>query len=114
MRRRKQREASDERILGSGDFVEQVIQEADENFRKITLARKKRNEVETLIDKVCRAEGISRKELQGGGRRGAVSGVRSRLALEMVREYGFSLAETARRLGVSTSGIAKLLLRRNQ
>lgn len=32
MRRRSLREASDERILGSGDFVERVIQEADENF----------------------------------------------------------------------------------
>lgn len=48
MRGGRQREASDEQILGSGDFVERVMQEADENFRKMTLARRKRREVEDI------------------------------------------------------------------
>lgn len=114
MRRRTLREASDERILGSGDFVERVIQEADENLRRIVQARRRRQEIASLIDKICEREGVSRKELQAGGRRGSVSNVRSCLAIEMVQEYGFSLAETARQLGVSTSGILKLPPRKNK
>jgi REP element-mobilizing transposase RayT len=112
MRRRNLREASDERILGSGDFVERVIQEAEEQFQRMMPARKRKQEMTGLINKMCEKEGISRKELQSGGRRGPLSMVRARLALEMVRDRGFSLAETARQLGVSTSGIYKLLLRR--
>ncbi len=114
MRRRNRREVSDERILGSGNFVEQVIQEADKNFQRMVQARKMKQETNTLINKACEKKGITVKELQSGGRRGSVSSVRFRLALEMVQNHGFSLAEAARQLGVSTSGISKLLLRKNQ
>lgn len=51
----------------------------------------------------------------GGIRKtGPTRTVKSFSKLEMVREYGSSLAETARRLGVSTSGIAELLLRNDR
>ena len=44
-------------------------------------------------------------------RRGRIAAVRSRLALHLVTQLGFSLAESARQLGVSTSGIAKAIAR---
>jgi len=37
--------------------------------------------------------------------------LRKKLACQFVREYGFSLAETARQLGVSTSAVARMLER---
>ena len=33
------------------------------------------------------------------------------VALKLINEYGVSLAETARRLGISTSGVAQILRR---
>lgn len=114
MRRRKQCESSDERILGSGEFVERVIQEADKNFERMIGARKKQQEVLKHLQAFCEREGISMIELQSGGRRGRISEIRSHLAVTMVREYGLSLAETARQLGVSTAGISKILMRDGQ
>ncbi len=113
MRRRKQTEAFDERILGSGVFVEQIIQEADKKFTRMIQARQKSKESSRHIQMSCEKAGISMIELQAGSRRVCISSVRSRLAVEMVQEYGLSLAETARQLGISTTGIAKLLMRKN-
>ena len=49
-----------------------------------------------------------------GGRRRRLSAVRARLAVRLVTQLGLSLAEAARPLGVSTSGIAKVLARAEQ
>ncbi len=49
--------------------------------------------------------------LRSGSRRKPLPGMRKKLAVKLVNEHGFSLAETARQLGVSTSGIAQMLRR---
>ena len=41
-----------------------------------------------------------------------VTQVRSQLAEELVKEYGLSLAETARQLGVTTAAIANAIRRK--
>jgi putative transposase len=38
--------------------------------------------------------------------------LRRAISLKLINEYGVSLAETARRLGISTSGVAQILRRR--
>ena len=45
------------------------------------------------------------------GRLRRIVGVRSQLTVHPVTQPGLSLADAARRLGVSTSGIAKILAR---
>jgi putative transposase len=37
--------------------------------------------------------------------------LRRSIALKLINEYGVSLAETARQLGISTSGVAQILRR---
>jgi hypothetical protein len=49
--------------------------------------------------------------LQSGSRRPPLPKLRRAIALKPVNEYGLSLAETARRLGISTSGVAQILRR---
>ncbi|HEA68161.1 MAG TPA: hypothetical protein ENI07_15250, partial [Desulfobacterales bacterium] len=44
-------------------------------------------------------------------RRPPLPKLRRAIALKLVNEYGLSLAETARRLGISTSGVAQILRR---
>jgi putative transposase len=46
-----------------------------------------------------------------GSRRHRVAAVRSTLAVHLVMQLGLSLADVARQLGVSTSGIAKAVAR---
>ena len=111
MRRRNERELSDERILGGGDFVEQIVKEADENFKKHLLSNKRRREVDRIMKGTCDKEGIHIKELKSGNRRRCIAQVRSHIAHKMVEDYGLTLAETARQLGVSTSAISKILQR---
>jgi len=112
MRKRKVRELSDERILGPGDFVERIIEDAERSFQRSFRNNLSVNDLETLILKSCKKSGIHINELRSGGRRQKVSGVRSRLAVDLVRHHGISLAETARHLGVSTPAIWNLLMRK--
>lgn len=102
---------ADERILGSGDFVERVIREADERLKRQVQAGESREKVEQFIQGVCDRERINAKELRAGSRREHISRVRSRVAVELVENYGIPLAEVARELGVSTSAISKILTR---
>ena len=63
-------------------------------------------------ERVCRQAGVSARELQAGSRRRSVSKIRALLAQRLVAEFGLSLAEVARQLGVSLSAIAKSLQNR--
>ena len=112
MRKRKVHELYDERILGPGNFVERIIGEAEDNFQRSFKNNLSAKNIETLILKACMASDIHSEELRSGSRRGAVSGIRSRLAIDLVQKHGLSLAETARHLGVSTPAISNLLRRK--
>ena len=63
--------------------------------------------VAEAIERVCRQAGVSARELQAGSRRRPVSKIRALLAQRLVSEFGLSLAEVARQLGVSLSAIAE-------
>jgi predicted transcriptional regulator len=54
---------------------------------------------------------INPEEIGGGGRRRQLSAFRRDLAVEVVQTYGLPLADAARLLGISPSGIAKILRR---
>ena len=56
-------------------------------------------------------ENVSVNALKSESRRRKITIVRSQLAKELVEEWGLSLTETSRHLGVSPSAIAKTLYR---
>ncbi len=114
MRRCGDRELSDDRILGSGEFVERVIYEAEAKIKYQLPVKEDHQKIEEFIAQMCKSENVSIVELKAGGRRREVSGVRARIALNLVKSHGLSLAEVARRVGVSTSGISKILKRARQ
>lgn len=111
LRRNKEGVLSDERILGCGNFVERVIGEADERLKYQLPTDERRKMAEKLIEDVCKRERINVRELRAGSRRGQISQVRLKLASQLVEHQGFPLAEVARQLGISTSGISKALER---
>jgi REP element-mobilizing transposase RayT len=112
LRRSQEEVLSDERILGSGEFVERLLGEADEKMKQRLRGDALRQRAEDVIRKVCKKERVNEEELKSGGRRGSISKVRSILASELTEEYGVPLAEAGRLLGVSTSAVSKMLSRR--
>lgn len=112
MRRRGERKLTDERILGSSDFVINVLNESDKQVKKSFTPEYKANTINDVIERICKKEGINVRELQSGGRRKAVSKARVLIALELVQEHGVSFSEVARNVGVTTPAIFNILNKR--
>jgi len=102
----------DSRILGSGDFVQTVMQDAKEVIARQVRKRETKT-IEEMIGWMCRESGISEKELRCGSQRRRVSKVRGEIACKLSREMGIPMAEIARRLGVGASAIAMAIRRRD-
>jgi predicted HTH domain antitoxin len=111
MRRAGEHELSDDRILGGGEFVERIIKEAEEKIRFQLPVSEELQKIDELMTKICKDERVSIEELKAGSRRKEVREVRKRIAIELVKRHGVALAEVARRAGVSTSGVSKILKR---
>ena len=99
----------DERILGGTDFVKAVLDEAEEEVRRqvgdgeiIELAQRD-------IEQSCAEAKLSLRQFHSGSRMKPVPEIRKKLAIRFVQEYGLSLAETARQLGVTTSAVYQIL-----
>jgi len=101
-------EVSDDRILGSGEFVRNVLEHAEECLDgvlkkedRLALARKE-------IESLCHEAGVSLGQLRSGGRYGELSKMRLRLVERLVDGWGLTLAETAREIGVSISAVHQI------
>ncbi len=114
LRRKGEKETSDERILGRGDFVDKVLQEAEEQQLRQLKLRRKGIRVEDIMQEECRKWKVSEQELRKGGRRGRVSGARAAIACRCKDQLGVSGAEIARHLGVNTSSINRALARMDE
>lgn len=112
MRQSGEEEKGDERILGSGEFVEQLLVEAEEKIKRQLPSREMEKRARKIIEETCTREKVSREALASGSRRGQFPKVRARLAEILTEEIGLSLAGCARQLGVTTPAVAQMLRRR--
>jgi len=111
MRGKGRKEESDERILGDGAFVQEILREAEEKqIRQIKLRRKGRTIADILCEE-CRKSSVSGEELRQGSRRPRVCEARLAIARRSREELGLSGAEIARHVGVNTSSINRALAR---
>ena len=69
-----------------------------------------RIDIEALAEKVSEKYNVSIGELRSGGRRKAVVQARRAMSWISVRELGYSGADVARYLGVTTSCVTRLVL----
>jgi putative transposase len=106
LRKKGESESYDERILGDGDFVQTILEEADQKLARQIRARKKAGSLSRIIKNHCRETGVNEIELKSGSRRRAVSELRRRLCFYLYRELGIPMAEIARHVGVGTTGVA--------
>ena len=105
---------SDARILGGGDFVADILKGADRKATRFLPAKNREAVIGGVIQKICREEGVGERELCLGGRARKVSQVRAMIASHLRLEYGISMAEIARHVGVCTSAVANLLRKKER
>jgi REP-associated tyrosine transposase len=111
LRKQGEAESFDDRILGDGDFVQDILTEADQRLARQIRARKKTRSISQWIKKRCKESGIAEAELRAGSRRRAVSELRKEICIFLNGELGVSMAEIAREVGVGTSGVAMVIKR---
>jgi REP element-mobilizing transposase RayT len=110
-RRERGKRDYDDRILGEGDFVSEILKEADKRVvRQLRYSRKEQS-IEEVIKSMCGQEGIKEEELKRGGQRRKVSEARRKIAYYLHRKQGIPMAEIARHVGVGTSAIAMTIRR---
>ena len=97
--------ASDERILGSGEFVEGLLSEVEKQEKESLRSRRKVVGIPALMKKVVVGEGLKKGDLRSGDRRRGVVKARRLFCQLAVRGRGYSGAEVGRYLGVTTSAV---------
>ena len=106
-RRRGVEATSDQRVLGSSEFVEGLLSEAGERERETLRLSARGRGLETLIKEIAEGEGVSERELRSGKRGREVSRVRRMVCQVAVDRMGYPGAEVARVLGVATSAVIR-------
>lgn len=101
--------AHDSRILGSGEFVTNILKEAEKNLKRQIRGAERRSFIDQVIKEICEKEGIEEKELRGGSQRRPVSRARSMIAYHLNRDFGITMAEIARNVGVCTTAVIKAI-----
>lgn len=81
-----ERIAADQRILGAGDFVEQVLRECN------TVGVGKRPDVDHILDEVVTRTKVGREQILGPGRSRSVSSARREFFLRAHAEAGVTLS----------------------
>jgi hypothetical protein len=99
----------DPRILGGGDFVQDILSDADRSLcRQLKLGERRRS-IDQVIKRMCEGEGIREEELRNGGQRREVSRLRAKISLHLSHELGIPMAEIARHVGVCGSAVIKAI-----
>jgi REP element-mobilizing transposase RayT len=111
MRRRGQGDDFDQRILGGGEFVNKILEEAEHRQRRQLKAKRAGKGIDAIIDEECRKAGVSTAELRGGAKRRKVSGTRALIAFRGREELGLTAAEIARNIGVNASAVTRAIER---
>lgn len=108
LRRKGSPVAADARILGSGEFVERLLREAASREKETLRLARKVIDLATLGRRLVATEGIPEGALRSGVRTREVVRVRRLFCQLAVRGMGYSGAEVARFLGVTTSAVNRL------
>ncbi len=105
MRRAQIFQKGDERILGDGDFVENVLQEAQERLnRKYALAAEG-YDYDEVVRRVAKVLKMTPSEVLAPGKEKLRVQARSLLCFWAARELGITMAELSRKLKISPPAV---------
>jgi putative transposase len=108
LRKKDIREAHDERILGSGDFVLDLFSATEQKTQDTLRLPNLKKSLSELAGEISKKEGITEKELRSGSRLKRISKGRRLFCQAAVMGMRYSGAEVARFLGVTTSAVCRL------
>ena len=96
----------DARILGSGNFVNEALKKAGEDWEEKSCPRPS---LEALISTVSEAFDLSSQQLKSRSRRKPILEVRSVFARVAVRDHGYKGIEVAEALSLSPSTVSRIV-----
>ena len=102
--KKEDREKADQRVLGSGDFVSEILQHANEDADR----KKGRNiSMAEVISRVCKEFDIKIDELMVDIRRAPYTHARSIISYFSINELDYSGVDVAKALNVSRASVSK-------
>jgi putative transposase len=109
LRRRGEKQAFDQRVLGDDEFVKVVLSEMNELGKENLRLKSNKVDLSLLAEKVCAIHHVSPGELRSGSRRQEIAEARQIFSWLAVKEIGYSGAEVALYLGVTTSCVTRTI-----
>jgi hypothetical protein len=107
-RKKEERELGDARILGSGEFVAEILEEFEKRYQKMHL---KPPTLQDLTCKVARQIGLSLKVLLSGTRDRKVSRARAIISYLAAKKAGYTQTQIADHLNISRIGVRNSIIR---
>lgn len=105
LRKAKIFQKSDERILGDGDFVEEILSSAQERFERKYELEARGFDLNKIAEKVSDLMGVKPSDLLGPRKERLRVKARSLLCFWASKELGISMAELSRELQISLSAV---------
>lgn len=114
LRRGREAFTTDERVLGSGEFVETLYQQVEQQEAQRRALRRRVPDLRTLIARVARASQLLPEAVTGGGRSRAITHARDGLAYLWVEVLGASGRELGRTLRIRPFTVCRAAQRGRQ
>jgi len=97
---------SDQRILGDGDFVREVLSDSEEVFSRRYQLKSRGLDFEEVLQRVAALFRLEADYIVGKGRQTDRVGARDLLCYGCAVELGMTMAELARRLGLTLAAVS--------
>ncbi len=110
-RRAKIYQKGDERILGDGNFVEKILNAANETMKKKYALKAQGFDLDMVARRVADLLHIECDRVWAPGKHRRVVAARSLLCFWAVRELGFSMASLSRKLNISIPAVSQSVIR---
>lgn len=108
MRRNKDYQKGDERILGDGDFVSGVLKASEEALTETERLRREGWTWEHLVRRACELKQISFQDLKRKGRDNAISQAKAMLGDAGLHRLGMKQKDIAEKLGISQGALSQI------
>ena len=99
---------TDERILGGSEFVQSIISGAEHRDKETLRLFLKISDLSSLAREIVKRQAIADAEVRSGNRKKGLVKARKLFSQIAVKKMGYSGAEVARFLGVTTSAVSRL------
>ena len=97
----------DERLLGSSDFVERVLKQADEQLEEKYRLQVRGISFQALLEKVAYYYKIDPENLRSASKERLITEARRTLCYIAVRKLGYKCSDVSKTIGVSATTVSK-------